>query len=607
MPVLRFLTVFALLGTLAGCQSGLDVEGAFAVSEVTRRVRDPLPSPRQPILPVAAAVKPTTTARPVVADAGGSASVTRRLSLRESIATALENSDAVRTLDRGFVRSADVTSYDPSTLLHEVIAEEAVFDPRFAAGVSGSRFNSPPGSPEIAQVTDYLHRDEFDVFAEVSKLWPLGTETSLSYQPPKAYLFQQSRTTPLLNPGWGSALVLDVRQPLLRGAGAEVNEAPIRIAQLRHDQSSWKFKDALIDQVRSIEESYWHLQAARAALQAYDKALPPLDEAVHLQQMRQESEMVTAAEVARVRLQRNEFRQHRIRAAAQVQQREYALRGLMGVPLTDGTRLEPVDTAEARPAEFDLSTLVSTAIDSRPDTLQRRLDVLIRSIELDVATNGVKPRLDLQVLHRTSGIDDSVDQSVGRMLEFGHTDWSAGLVFSIPLRNRAAKARANAMELQLVKSQTLLDQHVQNVAVEIAALVSDIQATQREYESARRRIADSRQWVEIARTRFITPPTAGEARNWLIVALDDYQLALRARVDARITTSQLLARYNTLLARLEQAQGTLLHKHRIDWSEDPLHEIVEHRDEWFGAELDEPRHVEARVRSQPTVWGWSGP
>ena len=78
-----------------------------------------------------------------------------------------------------------------------------------------------------------------------------------------------------------------------------------------------------------------------------------------------------------------------------------------------------------------------------------------------------------------------------------------------------------------------------------------------------RQVQYTQEWLRLARIRFASPPAANRGDDWLLLALYDYQVAMQSYITAISTSSQMLADYNTLLVRVEEAQGTLLDRWQI--------------------------------------------
>lgn len=499
--------------------------------------------------------------------------------LKDAIDLALQNSGVIRILSGTSVRVSNSTAYDPEIMAERWRAARAVFDPQISAGWVGSKIDEPPESFFGPGIPLNVKRDEGDFYATLTKPWQTGGTMSVGFLPPLAYLFYRDPSSSSgFNPVWAADLVFELRQPLLRGAGIAVNTAPIRITQLKANQSTWDVKDSLISELRSVEEAYWTLQAALATLQSYNTIMPLLDEAVRIEELRFRSEMVTRSDLSRTRLQRSQFQQQRVRAEADVRERELRLRQLIGLPTNDGRFLLPINPPIRKSPEINAQESLDIAIRNRPDLVQQRLNVEIRELELTVARNGRLPQLDFRVLHRASGLGDRLDDALAMMNSFQYTDWTGALTFSMPIGNRAPRAIARAAETQLIRERAMLRQATQMAEFDIADVLRELRASWAQYEAARDRVEDSREWVNIARIRFQNPPAAGSGQDWLMIALNDYQLALRSHVDAVTDAAKFLAAYNTWLARLEESQGTLLDSRRVRLENDPCRTVNEAND-----------------------------
>lgn len=494
----------------------------------------------------------------------------RGIRLADAIATALQHSDVVRVMDGGAVFVSPSTAYDVAAREADRDAAYATFDPKISAGYIGSKINEPPSSffgPGISQQT---RRDEGQFTAALSSLMQTGATASLSYAPPLGYLFIPNGDTSLFNPIYSAAIVAEARQPLLRGAGLEVNRAPLRIAQLRLEQSTWELKQAVLAQVRSVEEAYWDLQSAYILLQAVDSVIPLAEEAVRIERERLASEMAIRADVARAQVQLAQFRQQRIRYEAAARDRENRLRNLIGLPAVDGGRLVPVDPPRQLRPELDADAALAAALGNRPDLVQRRLSLRIRELECLVAQNNLKPQVDLQALYRANGVGQQLDDAIHQAGILDYTDWTLGMTFSMPLGNRAAKAAWRAKEAQLARERALLRETVRNLGYRISDLIRESTSAWDQYEQTRERVAACQEWLQASRVRFAFPPPNLQSPDALLLLLYDYQTALRAYVEAVGDASVLLAGYNGSLARLEEVQGTLLDSRAIQLADDPV-------------------------------------
>ena len=506
------------------------------------------------------------------------------LSLREAIRVSLIKSDIVRSLGSGGVQIEGTTAYDPRLMRIQSEIAATVFDPKLTAGYLGSRIDEPSGTFFGPGIPQNVRRDEGDFITSVSKTWATGATTTIGYLPPLGYLFYPSGTASHFNPVYTSDLVIQMQQPLLRGAGWTVNLAPLRIAQLKAEQSAWDCKQAVLAQVRSVETAYWDLQAALVAMNALESVIPLMSEVVRIEGHRAQSELSTRADVARATMQLDLLQQQRFQLRNDVVAKELRLRNLLAMNITDGIQLIPVDMPRRTIVKLDHAAAVANAIEHRPELVRQRLGLRIRELQYAVARNGVKPQLDLQALYRSNGIGQQLNSSLQQMIGFQYTDVTLGATFSIPLGNRAARANLQAAEVQLMRDRAIMEQSIQNVGFNLADTIREAETAFAQYELALRRVRDSHEWIRVARIRYSTPPPAEDGnQKWLLLALYDYQNALRMHVDATTDSAQLLARYNTQLARLEEAQGILLENRGIEFSDDPCAAVRQYSDRLFGS------------------------
>ena len=489
----------------------------------------------------------------------------RPLPLQEAVLMSLQKSEIVRTLS-GSVKIEPVTTFDPAIADAEFRKESTRFDPRASAGYFGNRINQPPSSFFGPGLPENTRRDEANFAASLDKLWPWGTTTRIAYDPGLGYLFFPQGSSSGFNPAYTTATIFEVRQPLLRAGGWKVNAAPIRIAAARTDQSQWEVTQATLAQLRSIADAYWKLHAALIALQAIDSVMPLADEAVRIEQLRLEAQRSIYADVARASVNQEKLRQQKAQAQLNVQQREYDLRQLLGLPSFDGSLLTPIDIPQLSPANVDVAMLVQTAFQRRPDLNRRRARREEQEWRLVAARNGLLPQLDLRTSARVNGLKSQLDNSLDQMSSFQYTNFTVGVEYSMPLGNRRAKADVQSAELQLMRELSLLRGFEDQVQFEFASLAAELKTTWERYESAMRQVRHTQEWLRLAHIRFSSPPAANRGDDWLLLALYDLQIAMQSYIDSLSTASRTLADYNTLLVRIDEAQGTLLERWQIEFA-----------------------------------------
>ncbi|MBI3465695.1 MAG: TolC family protein [Planctomycetes bacterium] len=507
------------------------------------------------------------------------------LGLEEAIALALQNSDVIRTLAGPEVIASRETVYDPAITETTIQEALAAFDAKFATNMFWTRTDQPPGVTFGGGIPVPNERDQASFGSSLTKLLATGATAGIGYN--TNYLLIPPFRTVTRSPGpdgifgtlddvftpgirrtaaqYTPNLEFSIRQPLLRGAGVDFNRAPIVIARLKSDQSLWDFKEAVLGLVRSVEQAYWELHAAHVSLRTVERVLPLAQEAVRIEEERRKFGAGILANVAQARTQFLAFRQQRVQALATVLEKETALRNLLGLPPNDGRRLVPKDEPVQAPLAIDWPATIQTALERRPDVVRQRLAVRVQELQLLIARNGLKPQLDVQGLWRINGLGDDLTKALDVLSDNQFTDWQLGISLEVPLGFRQASAQVHAAELGLDKQRALLQQVVHATAHKLNDTLRELDSLYQQYQAADERLQASTEWVEGSQNKYKDPFGVSLPEALLV-----YQTALQASANAARDRSDLIARYNATLARLEEENGTLLAARNIAVQSDPI-------------------------------------
>ena len=494
------------------------------------------------------------------------------ITLLGAIQSSLSSGQIIRTstgdAGSGSVTIETISEFNAQILSQEIGVAKSVFDPLISSQLAGNKINQPTGSffgPGLQSVTK---RDEAEFNTRLSKQWSSGAVSSIGYEPSLAYLFFPGGLSTGLNPLNSSDLVTQVKQPLLRGGGQQTNLATIRIAKNRVGQSLLDVEEKVQRQLLSIEEVYWRLHAAHVRRQAIIQAIAVARKNVEIAQLRFEAKRIIYTDVARAFVQLENLLQQQAAAQNSIQLESLRLASLAGITLAPNTDLVPLDEPERKPIAIDLDAVKSTAISNRPDLKRRRLVIEAQKQQRKISQNQLLPQLDLRLLHRTSGLSDTLSGSLSQMSAFDFNSVTAGMTFSQTLGTRLAQSNLRSNELQIARENAFLHAFEQQVGFDLASTISEVQLQYQKYESAFRQVEQTQKWMELSKIRYEQPPTKNRGEETLLIALADFQTAIQAHVDAVVKLADALAAYNTDLASVEQLRGTMLDKWRIKTVED---------------------------------------
>lgn len=460
----------------------------------------------------------------------------------------------------------------------DVIVNEAAFDPIADALFFGQDQKILTAS--AFQGVPWARLNEFGGSAGLSKLFDFGLQSRLSFQ--SSRLSDNSQVEDL-NPQYQDFLILDLTQALLRDFGSAVNTTQIRVAKNQVDQAAYGYLSQAQQIGQQIEAAYFGLASAldvfRYRIESRELAKTLLAGnrekfkrgVVSISEV-QEAETAVAA------------REEEVLAALQrVETFSNNLKDLLEVGPGNPLYTETI-MAESLPgidqAFPELERALAVALEKRPDLFQQQLAVTNSDILLSFYRNQKLPRLDLEATLGVNGLSGGnrpviprvpgqgfspsplvgpYSDSLSRMAQGDGYQWYAGLRFTYPLGNRAAKARFQRSGIEkrqaiyvLKRLETSIETEVKNSLVTVKRSLQRVKVADRTVSLAKKTLDQ-----EMYRLK------EGLSDTFRIL---QYQLDL---INAQISKVAALADFNIGLANLYRAMGTNLEKYRIETEINP--------------------------------------
>src|SRR5262249_51867442 len=168
----------------------------------------------------------------------------------------------------------------------------------------------------------------------------------------------------------------------------------ILIARIRFDQQRTEFERQVQTMVLNVEAAYWNLYGAYWNLYASEQALRQAHEAWRVAKSQYDVGKTSLIQYSPILAQYESFRAQRLLSLGSggtastliassgngVLEAERQLRGLLGLPIEDGTRLVPVDTPTLAPYQPDWETALNEAMAKRPELVLARQELKARQL-----------------------------------------------------------------------------------------------------------------------------------------------------------------------------------------------------------------------------------
>ena len=489
----------------------------------------------------------------------------RLLTLNEAINVTLANSEVVRVLGGVTASTSGRTIYDAAVTNTTIDQQRGVFDPNLRLNNVFNQIETPAAAFDPLDPTTAIIRgvqnEGYGLDFGLDKRNLLGGTTRLGVNA------NSNRITPgifPLNPSDRTATELSYSQPLLRGAGRAVNQAPIVLARIETERSYFQYKNAVQQSVAGVIEAYWVLVFAKTDLWARQQQVEQAEFAVRRAESRVAVGDANRGDLAQTQVALENFRANLLASEANVLQRQAALLNIMGLPPHEPGRTIPVTPMLEELIEVDWALINDLAQRERPDIIELKLILEADQQRLLLADNGARPQLNGVALYRWNGLEgtapagDRVRSGAG---EF--EDWSLGVNFSVPLGLRAERALLRQRQLLIRRDRANLDQGLHQMQHLLALSLRNLEQFHAQYE----RFQAVRQAARINLEQQLAQYNEGIVQFIVVLqAIVDWGNSVSAEANS-------LSQYNTELARLEFQTGTILQNHNVVFFEERFQSI----------------------------------
>jgi outer membrane protein len=450
------------------------------------------------------------------------------------------------------------------------------FDPSLTATFGWNHQSDPQNSTFLTSLRSLNTRTATGNLG-IDQGFATGATLSLSFQN-----LHQSTNTPLLtfSPYSTSSLGLNLRQPLLRGAGAGVNKRYIRIARNNERVSDLVFRQQVISTVYSVIRMYWDLVSLTEDVRVRQEAVTSAEQLLRDTEESAGAGVLASIDVTRARAEIARRRRDLLVAQSLVRQqseliKDYLTRSedrrLQGLPIEPADTLRTPDTK----IEDSLEDLVAQALRERPDLAQARIQLANSEISLKGSRSALLPAVDvvgsvtnnglagdpstaalatLPTSTANSYLTGSYGDTLSQIFRRNFPDYGIGVQVNIPIRNRAARADVTRDELQVSQQEIRLKQLEKQVRLEIRNAQIALDEARASFESARQERILQEQTLDAEKEKL----GVGASTTYLVI---QYQ---RDLMQARSSEATAQASYWKARAALDRAVGSLLSEYGID-------------------------------------------
>jgi outer membrane protein len=382
-------------------------------------------------------------------------------------------------------------------------AAMGIWDPTARASFNTTRSTSLPTSPldtnnvnatlkSLTQPFNLSYTQRLDTGLQYSATFS-GSKTSSS----------NSRSSYIKQ--YNSGLALNLQQPLLRDRGRFVNRIPVMAAQSNLKVAEFNLRDRVLTLVQTAEAAYWNVVSARETLRVQEKARDTAKTYLDFMQQQLDLGALSPLDIYNPKAALAQAEVALSQAKFSLIQAEDTMRRQLGADLDPEVRklpielTEPIDPGAAATATVDREETVEKALANTPflKALTQRLDV--DDLQIHSAKNSLLPSLNLTGTYTSNGLGGVFDpnrttligggagflplvpggitDALGQMFGFGYPTYQAGLVLTLPIRNRTASANMAIAQIQKKSDALAVRTQQQNVRLQVLNSVTALEGS----------------------------------------------------------------------------------------------------------------------------------
>jgi outer membrane protein TolC len=346
-------------------------------------------------------------------------------------------------------------------------------------------------------------------------------------------------------------LKAQLTQPLGRGFGADVALSDEHKADLQATEATVKAQLAAEKMVHDIVQAYWDL-----AYQAYQVEI--LTKAVELAQQQEQTthEQIRAGTVSVTQLDSVQYeiatnQEKLLKAQLELEQKSLELRQMSGLEM--GRRdivLRPGEPFVVGQDEFNVDEVLARARQVNRQLATNLLDKKIADVDMKLAQDQVKPKLDLSLMGSVTGQGEDIGTSVGGNDAF-EVMIQLKMEFEVSGAARKKRDGAEAKKHSLDIDRADLERQID---VKVVTAVKQVTSDKTRVALEEKAIQNAEDNVRTARANFMI----GKASNFEVMQ------AQERLIDARITQGDAIADYHKAVAELQYQSGIILDQYHVN-------------------------------------------
>jgi outer membrane protein TolC len=398
-----------------------------------------------------------------------------------------------------------------------------------------------------------MEEGDSDSDAQTSRLgthvtWDTPYGTSFAFSWDNEHL--NSSGSAIENSG-SSKLELTLTQPLLRGAGFDINTATLRTARIEEERNRLALRSSVMNTISVLSASYFDYVKQERSVEIALKDLGRSKKLLQANMLQVQAGELAAAEVVQTRFAVSNKEMALHDSNNSLDNARLRLLNLLSLELK--TPIQSAQQLDPNLLPVDLDRAVQIASENNPNYLSQRLSINIAEINLQTALDDLRWKLDLKAGYSKSGTSNNVSGAISDLPDAPGL-WNASLNLEIPIDRLDLTSNQVGAEVALEQANLNLENSRENLETAVRNAVRNVGSTWQRVLLSKRSRELARQTLKIE----IMKLKAGRTTNFEVIARQE---SLQQAESSELNT---VIAYLLALIQLDQQLGTTLKTWKID-------------------------------------------
>jgi outer membrane protein len=407
----------------------------------------------------------------------------------------------------------------------EISRAKALFHPTAGFGLNVAGERSFPQESPVKELNNQ------SVTPFIRTTMPTGTTLLLSSE-----LGREETSPAKFTTEYGSGIALTVIQPLLQGGRIYVATKPVKDAEFDVRIEEARLRAEILRVIVATKSLYYTVVLTEKVIELIQGAIERDKTLIEASQALVNAGLVTKRDVFSAEISYAKDLAKLVAAQANLESAKNAFLGVLGLPIGQEVFLLEKEIS-FQPIPLDTEKWILMALGNRPEIMEVDEQLSKSLLNIKVAKNLLLPQVDLVGSYGRSHFSSTF----GRSLDLHGQAWGAGLIFSLPLGNVAAKSALSRAGIEQARLQQELLQRKRLVEQEVRAAVIKLRSSAERMKARSMIVEQARGKMEVSRGRF----ALGMATNLDIIDAQEDLL------DAETDLLQAVVDYNIGIAELE--------------------------------------------------------